>query len=110
MKTKARKMIQSLMALGLCLLACPAAMQAEVSRDSVPSNYGGWVNLTEGYTEGKGTDHQKMQVEIEGDVIHLCWCELTPTTDTATASGTAAHPILVRRGRMPSWYSRLSPT
>lgn len=80
-KTKARKMIQSLMALGLCLLASPAAMQAEVSRDSVPSNYGGWVNLTDGYTEDKGTDHQKMQVEIEGDVIHLCWCELTPTAD-----------------------------
>ena len=81
MKTKARKMIQSLMALALCLLACPAAMQAEVSRDSVPSNYGNWLNLTDGYTEDKGDNTQKMQVEIEGDVIHLCWCELTPTAD-----------------------------
>ncbi|MBR1415219.1 MAG: hypothetical protein IJ570_05075 [Prevotella sp.] len=76
--------IWSLVTFCFCLLgalACPAAMQAEVSRDSVPSNYGNWVNLTEGYTEDKGTDHQKMQVEIEGDVIHLCWCELTPTAD-----------------------------
>lgn len=65
----------------LMLLAWPIGLLAEVSRDSVPSNHGNWMNLTEGYTEDKGNNHQKMQVEIEGDVIHLCWCELTPTAD-----------------------------
>ena len=81
-KKKARKMIQSLMVLCFCLVACPADMQAEASRDSVPSNYGGWLNLTDGYTQDKGSDDQpKMHVEFSGDVIHLCWGELTKNED-----------------------------
>ena len=50
-------------------------MRAEVSPGSVPSNYGNWNNLTEGYSADMGDNLHKMQVEISGDVIHLCWGE-----------------------------------
>ena len=56
-------------------------MLAEVSRDSLPSNYGNWVNLTEGYTEDKTSNPQKMQVEIDGNTIHLLWVEFEKQDD-----------------------------
>ena len=54
---------------------------ADVSRDSLPSNYGNWMNLTEGYTEDKTSNHQKMQVEIDGNTIHLLWAEFAKQKD-----------------------------
>lgn len=64
------------------LLAWPLSMLASESlSDSIPSNYGGWVNLTDGYTQDKSSDHQKMQVEISGSTIHLCWVEFTKGAD-----------------------------
>ena len=56
-------------------------MLAEVSRDSLPSNYGNWVNLTEGYTQDHSYDHQKMQVEMDGNTIHLLWAEFAKQSD-----------------------------
>ena len=66
----------------LVLLAWPAGLLAsEASRVSIPNNYSGWMNLTEGYTADMDENHQKMQVEIEGNIIHLCWVEFAKTTD-----------------------------
>jgi len=64
------------------LLAWPTGMLAsEALHDSIPSNYGGWMNLTDGYTQDKSENHQKMQVEISGNNIHLCWVEFTKGED-----------------------------
>ena len=63
------------------LIAWPIGMLAEVSRDSLPSNYGNWVNLTEGYTQDHSYDHQKMQVEMDGNTIHLLWAEFAKQSD-----------------------------
>lgn len=57
----------------LFLLALPLGMLADEMRDSLPSNYGNWLNLTNGYTEDKGGNHQKMEVAIDGNTIHLSW-------------------------------------
>ncbi len=65
----------------LLLIAWPIGMLAEVSRDSLPSNYGNWVNLTEGYTQDHSYDHQKMQVEMDGNTIHLLWAEFAKQSD-----------------------------
>ena len=65
----------------LLLLALPIEIMADVSRDSLPSNYGNWVNLTDGYTEDKTSNHQKMQVEIDGNTIHLLWVEFAKQKD-----------------------------
>ena len=48
--------------------------------DSLFSNYGNWMNLTEGYPEHKG-DNQKMEVQTDGDYIHVCWLDGVPTED-----------------------------
>jgi hypothetical protein len=65
----------------LTMLALPIGMQADALRDSLPSNYGNWMNLTEGYTEDKDRNHQKMEVAIDGNTIHLSWVELTKQAD-----------------------------
>ena len=54
---------------------------ADVSRDSLPSNYGNWMNLTEGYTQDHSYNHQKMQVEMDGNTIHLLWAEFAKQSD-----------------------------
>jgi Neuraminidase (sialidase) len=56
-------------------------MLADEKTDSLPSNYGNWVNLTEGYTEDKTSNPQKMQVEIDGNTIHLLWVEFEKQED-----------------------------
>ena len=65
---------QLLLSISILLAWSVGMLASEASRDSIPNNYGKWVNLTDGYTEDKG-DHQKMQVEIEENTIHLCWVE-----------------------------------
>ena len=65
----------------LLLLALPIEIMADVSRDSLPSNYGNWVNLTEGYTQDHSYNHQKMQVEMDGNTIHLLWAEFAKQSD-----------------------------
>ena len=65
----------------LLLLALPIEIMADVSRDSLPSNYGNWLNLTDGYTEDKDGNHQKMEVAIDGNTIHLSWVEFTKQAD-----------------------------
>ena len=67
--------MKKLQLLLLMLLAWPIGMLADVSRDSLVSNYGGWVNLTDGYTEYKGNDHQKMEATIDGNIVHLIWMD-----------------------------------
>ena len=56
-------------------------MLADEKGDSLPSNYGNWINLTEGYTEDKTSNPQKMQVEIDGNTIHLLWVEFEKQED-----------------------------
>ena len=65
----------------LLLLALPIEIMADVSRDSLPSNYGNWMNLTEGYTQDHSYNHQKMQVEMDGNTIHLLWAEFAKQSD-----------------------------
>ena len=71
---------QLLLSISILLAWSVGMLASEASRDSIPNNYGKWVNLTDGYTEDKG-DHQKMQVEIEGNTIHLCWVEFAKGED-----------------------------
>lgn len=71
---------QLLLSISILLAWSVGMLASEASRDSIPNNYGKWVNLTDGYTEDKG-DHQKMQVEIEGNTIHLCWVEFAKSED-----------------------------
>ena len=64
----------------LALLAVPmlaAAQTAGDLRQSLPSNWGGWQNLTYGVTDAtfESTAFQPMQVEISGNTIHLLWFE-----------------------------------
>lgn len=70
-------MMKKLRLLLLTLAMLPLATMADALRDSVPSNYGGWLNLTNGYTEDHNENNQKMDVAIDGQTIHLLWCEMT---------------------------------
>ena len=62
------------------LLAVPTVMFANL-RDSLVSNYGNWMNLTDGYTADHSDNHQKMDVAIDGNTIHLLWVEFTKRGD-----------------------------
>lgn len=73
--------MKKILLLLLTMLALPIGMQADALRDSLPSNYGNWMNLTEGYTEDKDANHQKMEVAIDGNTIHLSWVEFTKQAD-----------------------------
>ena len=73
--------MKKILLLFLTMLALPIGMQADALRDSLPSNYGNWMNLTEGYTEDKNANHQKMEVAIDGNTIHLSWVEFTKQAD-----------------------------
>lgn len=68
-----KKIILSLLVMALL----PLTLWADALRDTVPSNYGGWVNLTDGYTQDKDNNNPKTDVIIDGNTIHLCWMELT---------------------------------
>ena len=80
-ETKTDLNMRKLNLLILLLLALPIEIMADVSRDSLPSNYGNWMNLTEGYTQDHSYDHQKMQVEMDGNTIHLLWAEFAKQSD-----------------------------
>ena len=67
----------------LTLLALPIGMQADALRDSLPSNYGNWLNLTEGYSQDHSEDHHKMEVAIDGNTIHLAWVEFAKQSDNS---------------------------
>ena len=73
--------MKKILLLFLTMQALPIGMQADALRDSLPSNYGNWMNLTEGYTEDKNANHQKMEVAIDGNTIHLSWVEFTKQAD-----------------------------
>ena len=75
-----KKIILSLIALALL----PATLCADNLRDTIPSNYGGWVNLTDGYIQDYSGNVPKMEVAIDGSTIHLCWVEMEPTDDGMT--------------------------
>ena len=84
------------------LIAWPIGMLAEVSRDSLPSNYGNWVNLTEGYTQDHSYDHQKMQVEMDGNTI--CYGQsLRSKAMELTVCGIVVLLTLAKPGKMLVW-------
>lgn len=58
----------------------PVPTPSGAMNDSLFSNYGNWMNLTEGYPE-HGGDNQKMEVQTDGDYIHVCWLDGVPTED-----------------------------
>lgn len=66
--------MKKLQLLLLILLACPIGMQANL-RDSLVSNYGNWMNLTDGFTSDHSYNNQKIEVAIDGNTIHLLWVE-----------------------------------
>ena len=52
--------------------------------DSLVSNYGNWMNLTNGYSDWSSSGPQKMEVEIDGNFIHLLWVDGNTDADKAT--------------------------
>ena len=58
----------------LAILLMYAANVTGAITDSLVSNYGNWQNLTHGYIHHHG-NNQKMEVQIDGNFIHVCWWE-----------------------------------
>ena len=52
--------------------------------DSLVSNYGNWMNLTNGYSDWSSSGPQKMEVQIDGNFIHLIWMDGNTDADNAT--------------------------
>ena len=62
----------------------PAPAPTGAMADSLVSNYGNWMNLTNGYSDWSGSGPQKMEVEIDGNFIHLIWMDGNTDADNAT--------------------------
>ena len=65
----------------LALLAVPmlaAAQTADNLKQSLPSEWGGWQNLTYGVTDitAYSSSFLPMEVETNGKTIHLLWQEI----------------------------------
>lgn len=76
-----KKQIISIVAL---LIGTLGALAAEGDmQQSLPSNWGGWQNLTYGITDAtyESTAYQPMQVEVSGNTIHLLWFENSKDAD-----------------------------
>ena len=52
--------------------------------DSLVSNYGNWMNLTNGYSDWSSSGPQKMEVQLDGNFIHLIWMDGNTDADNAT--------------------------
>lgn len=65
------------------LLLSTLGVQAADSGQPMPSNWGGWQNLTYGITDAtyESTSFLPMQVEMSGNSIHLLWFEKNKDAD-----------------------------
>lgn len=63
------------------LLIGTSSMLAEAITDSLVSNYGNWMNLTNGYSDWHSGYPQKMEVAIDGNTIHLYWMDGNVSSD-----------------------------
>lgn len=99
MKEKRLTLILTALLFGLvCLQARPTLQSANSANpdadpvpaptgamaDSLVSNYGNWMNLTNGYSDWSSSGPQKMEVEIDGNFIHLLWVDVNTDADNAT--------------------------
>ena len=64
--------------------ADPVPAPTGAMADSLVSNYGNWMNLTNGYSDWSSSGPQKMEVEIDGNFIHLLWVDGNTDADNAT--------------------------
>lgn len=64
--------------------ADPVPAPTGAMADSLVSNYGNWMNLTNGYSDWSSSGPQKMEVEIDGNFIHLLWMDGNTDADNAT--------------------------